>query len=79
MLAVTIRAGRGPEQFGLSDVARPAAPGWRDVAAALKAATLNHLDRLAPGGLPGLAVAFPRAAGAASGRRFGRRGLNIAA
>ena len=52
MLAVTIRAGRGPEQFGLSDVARPAAPGWRDVAAALKAATLNHLDRLAPGGLP---------------------------
>jgi NADPH:quinone reductase-like Zn-dependent oxidoreductase len=73
MLAVTIRAHRGPEQVYLADLPRPSAPGPRDVVVAPRAAALNHLDLFVLGGMPGLATSER------SGRRFGEVVLDIAA
>jgi NADPH:quinone reductase-like Zn-dependent oxidoreductase len=81
MLAVTIRAHRGPEQIHLADLPRPSAPGPRDVVVALRAAALlgegvPHpvLDTVLP--VREARAAFERMA---ASRQFGKVVLDIAA
>jgi NADPH:quinone reductase-like Zn-dependent oxidoreductase len=81
MPAVTIRAHRGPEQIYLADLPRPSAPGPRDVVVAPRAAALLGEGVLHPVVDTVLRVGEARAAceRMASGRRFGRVVLDIAA